>query len=223
MRGQVTDSAALGASAVSLNSAERRLLCLLPPRHVLQIGSDKLDIAVAQIIGKRRHDLSRPAAYGFRVADQIVQPLRCQIFSRVLRQVEIGADIGSAGSVKLVTGEALHKEESLADACRVCRRQRRIDGERRPAQKGRRLARQLCQLIRPLLAADAADLRPGPHNVERPRTGAFFLRKWRPRLVCRFDCKPSDSLAPIGVEQEIGRELRDEPVERDRLDHGGRR
>ena len=99
---------------MSLNGAERRLLCLLPPRHVLQIGSDQLDIAVAQIIGKRRHDLSRPAAYGFRVADQIVQPLRCQIFSRVLRQVEIGADIGSAGSVKLVTGEALHKEESLA-------------------------------------------------------------------------------------------------------------
>src|SRR6516164_2439764 len=119
-----------------LNSAERRLLCLLPPRHVFQIGSDKLNIAVAQIIGKRRHDLSRPAAYGFRVADQIVQPLRCQIFSRVLRQVEIGADIGSAGSVKLVTGEALHKEESLADAGRVCRRQRRTTASAGQRKRG---------------------------------------------------------------------------------------
>ena len=38
-------------------------------------------------------------------------------------------------------------------------------------------------------------------------------------MLRRFNCKPSNSLALIGVEQEIGRELRDEPIEGDRFDY----
>ena len=32
-------------------------------------------------------------------------------------------------------------------------------------------------------------------------------------MVCGFDCQPSDCLALISIEYEVGRELRDEPVE----------
>ena len=98
---------------------------------MFQIGNDKPDLAVAQMVRwKRRHGQSGPSAHGSRVADQIVQPLRREIFGRIFRQVEVRADIGSTGAIQLVAGEALHDEQSLASADRVCRRQRRIDGER---------------------------------------------------------------------------------------------
>jgi hypothetical protein len=99
-------------------------LCLLPAGHVLQISNDQVDLAVAQIIRQGRHGLSGPSAYRFRVADQIVQSLRSEIFGWILRQVEVRADIGGTGAVEFVAGEALHDEECLAGADRVCRRQR---------------------------------------------------------------------------------------------------
>jgi len=96
------------------------LLGLLSASHVLQIGNNKPDLAVVQIVRwKRRHGQSGPGAHGFRVADQIVQPLRREIFGRILRQVEVGADIGSTVAIQLVAGEALHDEKSLASADRV--------------------------------------------------------------------------------------------------------
>src|SRR5262249_17795937 len=42
---------------------------------------------------------------------------------------------------------------------------------------------------------------------------------WWPGMARRFDCKPGDGLAVIGIEHEVGRELCDEAVERDCLYH----
>jgi hypothetical protein len=49
------------------------------------------------------------------------------------------------------------------------------------------------------------------------------LQLWLIRVVWRFDCKPSDGLALVSVEYEVGRKLRNEPVECSRLDHAIRR
>ena len=78
---------------------------------MLQIHDDKLDLAVAQMVWrKRRHRQSGPCAHSSRIADQIVQALRCEIFGRILRQVEVWADIGSTGTIQLVARKALHDE-----------------------------------------------------------------------------------------------------------------
>ena len=106
------------------------LLGLFSAGHVFQISNDEIDLAVAEIIGQRRHYLSGPGAHCLGIADQIVQPLRGEIVRRVLRQVEVRADIGGAGPIELVTGQTLHHEESLAVADRVVRRQTASAGQR---------------------------------------------------------------------------------------------
>jgi hypothetical protein len=123
-------------------------------RPCAEIGDNEANLAVAEIIGRKgRHGLGRPGAQSFRVPDQIVQALRRQVFGRILRHVEVKADIGGASSVQLVAGEALNHEQRLPCANGTGRGQRRIDGERRPARCRRRLAHQLRHLERPLLAA----------------------------------------------------------------------
>jgi len=123
---------------------------------VLEIGDNEANLAVAEIIGRKgRHGLSRPGAYSFRVADQIVQALRRQVFGRVLRQIEVRPDIGGASSIQLVAGEALNHEQRLPCPNGIGRWQPGVDGEGRPAGCWRRLAHQLRDLERPLLAADA--------------------------------------------------------------------
>lgn len=77
----------------------------------------------------------RPGAHSFRVADQIVQFLRRQVFGGVLGQIEVRPDIGGAGAVQLVAGEALNHEQRLPCANRIGRGQRRVDGEGRPARR----------------------------------------------------------------------------------------
>jgi hypothetical protein len=116
--------------------------------HVLQIGDDVADVLVAQQIRRPAvHLHRRPAAHRFRVADQRVQPLVRHVFGRIHRQVEIGADVGSAGAVQFVTRQALRDIESLSGASGIVRRQRLIDGKRGPARGRRELALKLRQLV----------------------------------------------------------------------------
>ena len=93
------------AAGSGVRALPPRLLWLLPVSHVLQIRNDKPDLVVAQMVRwKWRHGLSGPGADGARIADQIMQPLRRKIFGRILRQVEVRVDIGSAGAIQLVAG-----------------------------------------------------------------------------------------------------------------------
>jgi hypothetical protein len=117
--GRYFRNAAALPSAAFLSAGCFELLGFFPASHVLQISDDKIDLAVTQIDGKRRHALSGPGAHGFWVADQIAQSLQREIFSRILRAVEVGADIGSTGPIQLVAGQALNDKESLAGADRI--------------------------------------------------------------------------------------------------------
>jgi len=68
--------------------------------HVLQIGNDKVDLAIAQmVLRKWWHGHCRPRAHGSGVADHIMQSLRREIFGRILRQVEVRTNVLVAGAM----------------------------------------------------------------------------------------------------------------------------
>ena len=147
-----------------------------------------------------------------------MQPLGREILGRILRQIEVRADVRSTRAIQLVTGETLHGEQDFAGAGRIRRWQRRT---RRRGQASATRAK----ANSPILQHDTAIARSGCCRP-RPRSKQC---KTVPRS-CRFpesaarddpgvDCKPGDGLAVIGIEHEVGRKLRDETVERDRLYH----
>jgi hypothetical protein len=76
--------------------ASENYCACFPANYMLQIRSDEPDLAVRRNGGMATAGHVR-TALGLRT--EFMQPLRRQVFGRILRQVEVRADIGRTGTI----------------------------------------------------------------------------------------------------------------------------
>ncbi|MNF84758.1 hypothetical protein D3C84_671360 [compost metagenome] len=113
-----------------------------------------------------------------------------------------------------MTGQAIFLKQRKALVHRIVRLQRRIGQQGREALRHRGHALDAGDFERPLLRADVAGLRIGPHQVKRPGAVFAFGHGW-PRLFRVFNRQPGPGT--LLIEQRSGGHLGGKAVQRHRL------
>lgn len=144
-----------------------------------------------------------------RVADVLLQITRREVLGRVVRQVQVRAELRVAGAIEAVAGQAVLLE--LGEA--ILHLLGRVHGrQQRRETLGQRLqVTDAGDLEWPLLRADAGGLGIGPDQIERPG-GRFAGGQGRPGVAWLLDGQPGPRA--VLFQQRGGRQLGGKSVER---------